>query len=269
MTNGGGQVWSRSLSKPSLLLRRTQHACAHMCTYSVLWSVTGKAIRRQSHNVFHACMCKVLMKVQHVVLMKEEANCVAKPDLTSMTPCVFCSNSNNFYSGNIRIKVWTVCCDMQSVVLWNLWFLNLLWLAVFWVRAPVRLWLHHVKLSGAAYYFIHWFFWMTPHSPFRADTHTRAPRQGQLPQWFTESKREDKRHRKISVNGCSCLSHPGLFFSSLAQQSISLVLEGLVLDSSWHVPPSLRVRYEGTRCAECSNTDNTHTHTHYHSAEKN
>lgn len=48
----------------------------------------GNMQTTQWHNVFHACMCKVMMKVRHVVLMKEEANCVAKPDLTSMTPCV-------------------------------------------------------------------------------------------------------------------------------------------------------------------------------------
>lgn len=72
-------------------------------------------------------------------------------------------------------------------------------------------------------------------------------------------KRERGRGRELwCVNGCSHLSHPGLFFSSLTQQSISSLLEGLVLDSSWHVPPSLRARDEGARCAECSNIAHTH-----------
>lgn len=71
------------------------------------------------------------------------------------------------------------------------------------------------------------------------------------------------------VNGCSCLSHPGLFFSSLTQQSISSVLEGLVFYSSWHAlppPTSLRARDEGARCAECSNI--AHIHTLSRSCEK-
>lgn len=106
---------------------RPTRVCAYAHLFRPLISRgEGDMQTAQSHNVFHACMCKVTMKVRHVVLMKEEANCVAKPDQTSMTPCVFCSNSNNFYSGNIRIKVRTVCCGVQSVVLWNLWFLNLL-----------------------------------------------------------------------------------------------------------------------------------------------
>jgi len=64
------------------------------------------------------------------------------------------------------------------------------------------------------------------------------------------------------VNGCSCLSHASLFFSSLTQQSISSLLEGLLLDSSWHVPSSLRATDEGACCAECSNIAHTHTDTH-------
>ena len=106
-----------------------------------------------------------------------------------------------------------------------------------------------------------------------AQTHTHThshicSRQAEIPPPIhRERARERGRERQIEswcVNGCSCLSHPGLFFGSLTQQSISSVLEGLVLDSSWHVPPSLRARDEGTCCAECSNTAYTHTHIHTH-----
>ena len=107
------------------------------------------------------------------------------------------------------------------------------------------------------------------HKPTHTHTHSHiCSRQAEIPPPIhRERARERGRERQIEswcVNGCSCLSHPGLFFGSLTQQSISSVLEGLVLDSSWHVPPSLRARDEGTCCAECSNTAYTHTHIHTH-----
>lgn len=92
----------------------------------------------------------------------------------------------------------------------------------------------------------------------RVNPHTRTMKMGSNPP-LIHGKRERGRGRELwCVNGCSRPSHPGLFFSSLTQQSISSLLEGLVLDSSWHVPPSLRARDEGARCAECSNIAHTH-----------
>lgn len=93
-------------------------------------------------------------------------------------------------------------------------------------------------------------------------THAHAQwRWAQIPHWFMGGAGggvSAQEGELWCVNGCSRLSHPGLFFSSLTQQSISSLLEGLVLDSSWHVPPSLRARDEGARCAECSNIAHTH-----------
>lgn len=101
-------------------------------------------------------------------------------------------------------------------------------------------------------YVVYWFSCTNPHTNTcrhaenrrKSPTHPRKGRDTEMERWC--------------VNGCSCLSHPGLFFSSLTQQSISSVLEGLVLDSSWHVLPSLRARDERTCCAECSNIAHTH-----------
>lgn len=59
------------------------------CVHSFFPLITAEESNVQTQhdhcNVFHAWVCKVMMKVQCRVSMKEEANCVVKPNLTSMT----------------------------------------------------------------------------------------------------------------------------------------------------------------------------------------
>lgn len=61
----------------------TRLACAHMCTYSAPLITTSEAADKNTKlcNIFHAWTCKVIMKVQHVALMKGQL--LEKANLTS------------------------------------------------------------------------------------------------------------------------------------------------------------------------------------------
>lgn len=105
-------------------------------------------------------------------------------------------------------------------------------------------WRNCVKLSYTVLYCM-WFI------DFSVWTHTCW---GQAQIWFTESETGIERW---CVNGCSCLSHPGLFFSSL---SLNSPLAQCWRGKYWILADMFSQVWVHARCAECSNMAHTHTH---------